>query len=34
MGTKMVEEFLAKSGIEACSNFRETAEQIAKESIY
>lgn len=30
MGTKLVEEFLAKSGIEGCSSFRETADVIAK----
>jgi Transport protein particle (TRAPP) component. len=33
MGTKLVEEFLAKSNVEACNSFRETAETIAKESI-
>jgi len=30
MGLKLVEEFLAKSGCEACNNFKETAETIAK----
>ena len=30
MGLKLVEEFLAKSGCEACNSFRETAEMIAK----
>mmetsp|Transcript_56791 Transcript_56791/g.65070 ORF Transcript_56791/g.65070 Transcript_56791/m.65070 type:complete len:188 (-) Transcript_56791:127-690(-) len=30
MGLKLVEEFLAKSGVESCSDFRQTAETIAK----
>ena len=33
MGLKLIEEFLAKSGIESCQSFRETADVIAKESI-
>jgi len=31
MGSKLIEEFLAKSGVENCQSFRESAETIAKE---
>jgi len=33
MGLKLVEEFLAKSGCDACNSFRETAEMIAKVNV-
>ena len=30
IGVRIIDEFLAKSGINSCTNFKETAEQIAK----
>lgn len=30
IGIRLIDEFLAKSGVVSCSNFRETAETIAK----
>jgi len=33
MGHRIIEEFCAKSGCEACNDFKDTAENIAKESI-
>ena len=33
MGQKLIEEFLAKSGTEACDSFKDTGEAISKERI-
>jgi hypothetical protein len=30
IGVRLIEDFLAKSGIPACTNFREVAEMISK----
>lgn len=30
VGIRIIDEFLAKSGVTSCNNFRETAEMIAK----
>jgi hypothetical protein len=30
IGIRLIEDFLAKSGIPACTNFREVAEMISK----
>lgn len=30
IGMRLIEDFLAKSGVGRCSNFRETADMIAK----
>jgi hypothetical protein len=30
IGVRLIDEFLAKSGVNNCSNFRETADVIAK----
>ena len=30
MGIRLIEEFLAKSGVSQCENFKETAQVIAK----
>jgi len=30
IGVRLIEEFLAKSGVQSCNNFRETAQVIAK----
>ena len=32
IGIRIIDEFLAKSGVASCNNFRDTAEMIAKVS--
>jgi hypothetical protein len=32
IGMRLIEDFLAKSGVGRCANFRETADMIAKVS--
>lgn len=34
MGVRMVEDFLARSGVGRCHDFRETADVIAKVAMY
>lgn len=33
IGMRLIEDFLAKSGVGRCANFRETADMIAKVSL-